>query len=354
MLTRFAIEPAALATSAKSIQDARERQIRKTSLRTLFDWWGRHGVLVDPRAGSTSVVSQVGNTELDPALRDLWRVALTQMGDARRISSGGSDVGPPINWSDLEAPSDFRSCRDTIRLALVEATRATVLGIADQDDDSSTYSVTCCGVDVTELMTFHLSKEYDRVDTLSSLDISSNENREDLWEERFAELARTSAEVVIVDRYGLEDLSADRSEKRFLTFLRFLERDARGCEVTLYTSCKAFSRDSSVVTRIDRELRNRITRLDPDRVRGVTVFLSPDDDFRRVFADRYIRFQQSICKIGHGLEIFAGPRVMRTNTFGYAAGPADLEKVKDTETKLKNRTKATIGEPFEYTPQSAR
>ena len=349
MLTRFAIEPAAIVSSGSKTQDQEARIESRSRHKRLIQWWRSHGILIDPKKGPASVVSSLRNIDLDPGIRDLWSVAWKQMIDIRRIDSNGAGACDPISWSELESPYDFQSYRDMIELALVEPIRAAVLGLSDDGTSTQYYSVTCCGIDVTKLLAFDLSREYARIDTLRHKSIPSGQKREVIWQERFAKLARCGKRVSIVDRHALVNIG--QNDNGFFSLLNLLDRDSQGCNITLYASSKAYHRSDVSIGHIDDQLKGKITKLNRKGVREVSVFLCPDSDFGKIYPDRFIRFDHCVCDIGHGLEVFSRPKTFRSNSFGFAASNVREKDALEIEKQLEKASRISIGDAFKYRPK---
>ena len=329
MLIRFAIEPDAFIDSASKYQNANSRRNNKVQHISLIRWWERHGVLIDPGNGENSVASIFSDDRLDASICDLWKQAWKQNREHRR--AGCHD----ICWNSVASLSDFNIHNYEIDLALVESTRALELGI-----EEDTYSVMCDGVCVCELLHYNMSSQCRRIAELAEKPILRKERTEHTWEERLKNLARYSKQIIVVDPYAVVNI--DGKNKGLFGLFNYLDRDASGCYVTIYSSIDSVDPSSLRVKYFDGLLKKEISRFNRKGIREVNVYLNPD--FNNIYKERYIRFDHGVCEIGHWLEALGMPKTSIDYAFAYSGSRAKYTQVRETERRLRERA----FQPFKY------
>ena len=303
----------------------------------LIDWWECHGILVDTGEGQDSITSTFVDKALDPGFRDRWQNAWKKKGIRRERSLG-------VFWDGLDTPSDFANYNDMVDLALAEELRTMILGIEDIDNADGVYSVSCNGVEVTQLLSFDLSREYRRTTELAVKPIPLNEQTMHLWNERFKSLARYSRQIVIVDQYAVRNI--DTNKKGLFALFNYLDRDASGCYVTVYSSIDTLDPDGVRVKHLDGLMREEISRYNRKGIREVTVYLTPD--FNSIYKERYIRFDQAVCEIGHWLEAVGMSKASMDYSFAYSGSKIKCDQVRETERRLEDGAFP----PFQYSTKN--
>lgn len=137
-----------------------------------------------------------------------------------------------------------------------------------------------------------------------------------LWSERFQMLAKISEQVTIVDRYAAWNFDNDQND--LLNLLKFLENDSPKCYVTIYSSPDAVRNSGEVdLDQIAIKLKNKVSQLGLNRIKKITLHLSPNHVFSTYAHDRYIRFDGITCVIGKGIEVFRNKKINANSTFAF-------------------------------------
>ena len=177
-------------------------------------------------------------------------------------------------------------------VAILEEVRAAELDIPEGE------SKYCHDVEVVRLPDLDMSVEFERSESRGRDRIRINKPVENLWRERFQRLAEHSHEIVIVDSYALRDNDIPGTAR----LLGLLDRDSRGCEVTLYASPRTELPEDTESIR--RKLLCTARQFNEGGIRNLAVRLHPEDDFRLYAHDRHIRFDRNVLQIGRGVRVF--------------------------------------------------
>lgn len=314
MLVNFNIDPDAIDNSTNEYHVS---ELRKK--------WQLSGVLARPSFddGSLSLISRKF-LELNQEKRSLWDDA----------------------WQEIENnPTLYLRCRDNFRVALVSETRATNSQIPK---GGSVYfrSASIGRVEWIRLKEAGASKEFEQAENLATTPISANQLVQRLWQDRFQSLAKTSQDIVIIDRYtAVESLNcvngAHGIDCELFRLLDLIEQDSRNCRVTVYSSCDAGRTNRSspslehLKVSLEAELRNR----NFENINAVTINLPNNYHFSGSAArDRFIRFGAKVCELGHGIDIFKGNRVGIGTTFTMKSNTEAIRHVHTIEAYLREKT----------------
>ena len=302
MLVQFAIETEAINDSATPAQ-----------IKRLLDRWERFGILVYPRRGDPAIAQTIG--KLAPAPRKYWQSTWTKVvkNNGRAFRCVSSD-GAVFDWERIDTPNALAASSSEFDVAILEETRAGVLEIPDGESG-------CYGqVEGIRLWDIDISEKFSRSETLSSTPIGIGGSIADIWIERFQRLAAYSSEVVVVDQYA----TRYNNKAGILRLLRFLDRDAQSCRVTVYSSPDNHGAGPQV---IEAQIRAATAKLSGRGIGSVNVQLFEESDFRKYAHDRHIRFDNSVVRIGRGIRIFEYPSVKEaTDVALYILKPGTLEQ----------------------------
>ena len=276
---QFAIEPEAINNSANAAHAKR-----------LLDCWERFGILVHPRRGDTVIAKTIA--KLEPVPRKHWQSAWVKvMKNNGRAYRHVSDDGVIFDWDGIDSPDALAASPNELEVALLEETRAVVLGIPDGESR-------CYGqVEGVRLWDIDISEKFSCSETLSSTPIGIGESTSDIWKQRFQRLAAYSKEIVVVDQYAVRPSNIGG----LLRLLRFLDRDTKDCRVTVYSSPDG---PGKAVQLIEARMRAEIGGLSGNGIGCVSVHLFDKSDFGKHAHDRHIRFDNSVVRIGRGIRIF--------------------------------------------------
>ena len=318
MLVRFAIETEAINDSATPAQ-----------IKRLLDRWERFGILVYPRRGDPAIAQTIGKLASVP--RKYWQSTWTKVvkdnGKAFRCVSSDGAV---FDWEGIDTPKALAASSSEFDVAILEETRAGVLGIGDGESEWFGQ------VEGIRLWDIDISEKFSRSEALSSAPIRIGESVANIWNERFQRLAAYSREVVVVDQYA----ARDNNKAGILRLLQYLDKDSKSCRVTLYSSP-----DSNVAAPqlIEAWMKAEAAKLSGSGIGSVSVKLFDQSDFGKHAHDRHIRFDNAVVRIGRGLRIFENPSVQEaTDVDLLILKPGALE-----QKELDLRRRATIVHSFQ-------
>ena len=279
MLVHFAIETEAIDNSAT-----------RAHITRLLNHWERFGILVYPSRGDPALGNTISG--LAPTARKLWTTAWARV----RKNNGNAyrwvrRHGPAFEWNKVDAPEALASVRDEFEVAVLEESRAAALEVPDGE------SRRCGKVEGIRLRDFDVSEEFSQAKTLGRASIDRSDSIRDIWSARFRRFAAHSRQVVVVDQYAVQNKNLDG----ILRLLNFLDGDARGCRVTVY-SC--LGRSGGGAGPVERRIRAEAAGLSGRGVASVGVRLFRRKDFQRYAHDRHLRFDNGVFSIGRGMRVF--------------------------------------------------
>ncbi len=284
MLVQFAIQDEAVNDSASPAHIIR-----------LLDRWQRFGMLVYPRRGDPALAKAIA--ALAPAPRKHWTMAWE-----KAIKNNGNSYrwipndGISFDWDQVDSSDSLAVFESEFEVAILEDTRAFDLDIPNGE---SRYFGQVEGI---RLWDIDVSARFSNSEMLSTTAISVGEAIGDVWTERFQRIAKFSREAIIVDQYATRDNNISGLFRLF----NFLDRDAKRCRVTIYSSIDPSSKGAKVT---EGKIRSQVARLNGNGIKLVQVLLFQEADFRKYAHDRHIRFDGSVFRIGRGLRIFERPKV---------------------------------------------
>ncbi|WP_322031825.1 hypothetical protein [Paraburkholderia sp. J76] len=289
MLVKFAVDPAALDT--RNI----EHSLAVALHRRVIESWREVGIFVHAGARLKESPFLEHVDKLPVALKSLWINAL----------KANKRVACPIDWD-----GDFGNTPDSqldvlarIDLALLESAKVTCY----TDIDDGEHGVCVPALGNVELCRFHSVEQSIRLNqarTTQNTSLLKNSNNADEWGKRYSAWLRICDNVVVVDRYGVQDYlrSFHNGEKPGLT--RMLDTVyARGKEapanVTLFVGDPKVTGDISTFI---AELR----KFCGDGIREIALFLVDDRVFREHGHHRYMRCDYAVFGIDRGIGAFSG------------------------------------------------
>ena len=284
MLLKFALEPDAIDNSTTQACNNRLTQA-----------WERFGVLVYPNPRDPSITDLIANLHQAPRRR--WQRTWAQvLRYPRRYRYSPMSGGGEFGFSGIQEPSDLAQV-DGFELAVLEETRALELDILEGEGKlfGDIEGVMLCDVDQ--------SQKFRRSHRRSEEIVRINKSVEELWQERFQRFAEYSRNVVIFDRYAVRD-DDNQNIRGLFRLLDFLDRDANGCGIVIYSSPDPSRNVAAEVESTQSRLESKVAELNSGGVRSLEVRLFRDDIFRRPGHDRHIRFNDNIFSIGIGVELF--------------------------------------------------
>lgn len=310
LLVQFAIETKAIDNSATPAHIAR-----------LLDRWGRFGILVYPRRGDPALTDRI--SKLPQTARKHWKTAWAKIaknnGNAYRWVSTGGCV---IEWNKVFTPESLASFDDEFEVAVLDESRAAALEVPDGEGRR------CGKVEAIRLRDVDVSEEFSLSETLGSAPIDIGESTEDIWSRRFQRFAAHSRHVVVVDRYAVRNLDG------ILRLLRWLNRDARRCRVTVYSCLDARVGGARL---IEGRVKAEVAPFSGRGLGSVGVRLFRDKDFRRYADDRHLRFDNSVFRIGRGMTIFERDLTRDATDVHFVVLPSGTRDKKETDLEQSGR-----------------
>jgi len=241
----------------------RDRASWVASHERLLQTWGQYGVLVLPKGdGIIKALAQ-----LPQQVRTKWHIALKSARFRRRIIEE-LDLS-----SALESLERLVTLSRQIKLACLEETRAVCFGL-DEDRLSivaADGSFEICKLDFADQSHFFRSEaEWNRM-------IYAGESRNDIWRERFQELALDCSNIAVIDRYCLgrfDKLCLEARECGLIFFLQKLSKlpRKRGHAINIYASELETMRNATM----DR-FGNTVRQIRFHSGTSVHVHIVPDD-----------------------------------------------------------------------------
>lgn len=305
MLLKFAIEIEAIDDSTTVAH-----------IKRLLGTWECFGILTHPPRGEKTIVDRINS--LGPAARKNWMMAWERVVK----NNGNAYRSDPIDgnahdWAKIDTPNALADCQHKFEVGILEETRAVVLGIPDGESRcyGSVEGVRLWDIDVSERFQYAL--------TLSKKPIGIGEATDKIWEQRFQRLAACCQNVVVVDQHA----ARSNNINGIFRLLRLLDRDARKCRVTLYSSP---GDAGDIPQAIEGNMRRAAARLAGTGIESFTVRLFDEADFRIYAHDRHIRFDNNVIKIGRGTRVFEYADVRE-------ASDVDLSTLKPGTTDQKER-----------------
>ncbi len=318
MLLRFVIEPS-------TFEDLVLRGDWGTFLGGLESFWPNHGMFVMPE-DFDDILDQ---SSLDRHSIGQWRTFL--MAGAKRTllqKNGG------IDWSGIQSWDDLKGVNGQFEIAILQrASTARFRSSADSE---------YCAHDPADQVTIEISRgdhllftcQSRKVQELGSKAVTQEETPSQVWEERLRNHIRHSTSILLVDIY------AARRSEGLQFFLEKLVTDGRQPGETLqavhiYSSYRAFSgTGDGTAASIRKELREGVTRM----IAGIgsvvpnleiQVHLFHEADLPN---DRWLRVDDNIIELGHGLEILE-PTRSQAFSFKLAGGDSGRQR-QESQLKL--------------------
>ncbi len=160
-------------------------------------------------------------------------------------------------------------------------------------------------IEVCSLAHLDLAKKFEKI--RDEIFVPEKLSTEEVWKRHFEGLAKYARQVVIFDRYAGTDAAGapsvptnrDYGTNGLRHFIDWLARDAQHCKsLVIYTAAVPRFRDDAVIEAIRRSCA-RAQRL------SVAVRLIEGDKESK-FHDRYVRFDNTVLRIGCGIEVLKG------------------------------------------------
>ena len=296
MLVPFIIEPGAYdATEFRS--DVRGRE-EKRLVKDFMDFWHDHGVLVMPEGYDwDACLENLGQNQ-----RDRLQVAYTAEGAFRKRNRRQGQ----ICWNELESHADLNQCAAQLDIGMfiLEPVRAMELGLSGDD-----LCKRCGQVEITLWGHVKATDSVTALRVLAQKPIQPEDTQQAIWEERLRGYAEYSKEIAIVDPFVVRGLSRDHQPS---TALPFLLKRLMGCElkngkrrnlhvVSTYGDEPGTNLDDSLAkikSNIERFCDGNVSN---SNIAKIKFSLLSHADHGAKFHDRWIRFDNNVITLDHGL-----------------------------------------------------
>lgn len=304
--------------------------------RGLLNIWQRIGILAHDGDGFNDSRIKRAIDALPQKLRPLWQELVERLpmlpADPRWDGIARNNNG---NLDALAA---------TAKVTLLDDVKAEVEFGLDESELSRVLA-SHPSLEVCRLVAAAEAQFFETALTLAGQHILANQTYTELWNSRFAILARAPIkQITIVDRYAVSqhyECPQDRLSG-LERFLRLLDKDATGRRyVTLYSAWTSELNQHQKVTSEDvqAELQTVLEHLPKGHVKRIKVVMLPNGDFGKLHHDRFIRFGEYVWDIGLGMKVFEGPFVAEQSTAGFKAGP-QTDSYKQAEAGLSTHVRA--------------
>ncbi|MBV4508881.1 hypothetical protein HU730_002315 [Pseudomonas sp. SWRI22] len=151
---------------------------------------------------------------------------------------------------------------------------------------------------------------------LSHSDILENDTADNVWQTRFASLARFSKKITIIDRYFFDSIwraaqvgKVDPGLSNFFTYLSLI-----GKKFNVKIISHGGERNSDfhcAVSSVFQKLRMSNAKI-ASALESLTLISSTEDFFRKESHDRFIGFDRHVCQVGNGMRVLGGTPLPRS------------------------------------------
>ncbi len=284
--------------------------------RNLLDTWQRVGILVHDGEDFSGSRIKKAIDALPQKLRPLWQELVGRL---------------PMLPADPQWDGIARNSNGTLdalaasaNVALLDDVKAEVEFGLDEAELSRVLP-SHPRLEFCRLLAAPQARFFEDAMRFSGRHIPAKQTYTDLWESRFAVLARAPIkQIAIVDRYAVSQHYECPQDKLsgLERFLRLLDTDATGKRyVTLYSAWTSeLNQPKVTIEDVQAELRGILDHLPKGHVRRVKIVMLPNADFGQLHHDRFVRFGDYVWDIGLGVKVFEGAFVAEQSTAGFKAG----------------------------------
>lgn len=295
MIFKFAIDPGFLETARQQkLEDSVFEQHEQ-----FLKMWCHYGALVSDIQLETFLNSQVSGMHQE--IRKRWQEAIRQKNRFRRVEV--NKVSKKPLW-EVETSSDVEELNEQVQTVFVDQRKRPTLQ-QSWERDSEICSFQAPGRSNNLLV----AQELDQVGI-------SPIQREDLWQKYFQPLAEISQNVVIVDRYAVDNLIdfADPSKVKDvgggMNFL-FKKLTQLPSKITVKVIAAVLKRDGEssnyfpdLLDARRKDLDSNVNPYDLGSIRKLTFCLLPNSVFRDEVHYRFIRFDKTYISTDKGVSVF--------------------------------------------------
>ena len=285
MLVKFALE-----------LDAIDGNVSWDVLNTLMQKWEKNGILVHPTLKDLAKVMNVSKKLGHPDARKRWITMWSTVGKgdtSLRLQPLSEDS---FDWEKIQSADDLAQHSGKFEVALLEETRAEVLGIGYGETKK---------FDEIEGVRFANHSLWPARFEINPFHIEGGSERKDIWEKHFQRLAEFSQNIVIFDRYAM----TERNIKGVFWLLARLTEISKASKIQINASLTEAGYDRNNLgskgfwDRLFRQIEERFKREFQDKrviTTKVRLFSDNNNPPFQFPHDRHIRFDNHVIGIGTG------------------------------------------------------
>lgn len=268
----------------------------------LLENWKNHGVLICQESKIESIIDAI--KQLPPKFHQRWLDAL----EYYTVSQCTGDWENFCEYKDFET---LTKLSDIFKTALSEeSVLQTIL--------NSNRGVSYCESTEFEIVSpsnINESINFKNSRKESISDIAENSNIKEIWDKKFRKLARHATQIDIIDRYFFSRLLDSISKKRktsIQTFIELLSAENKFYKLRLISEGGDIKSDE--MQSLLNYFEIRLSKIPNFRktISSISLVCNDEDYFQKSSHERFIRFDNLVCNIGVGMQIFESFPISRT------------------------------------------
>ena len=267
--------------------------VKPADIRLFFDTWKEYGILVHP--SRKEILSRNESEDLGKVWTVTWKKYQAEL-QYRSLNEGSFD------WEKIQSDDDLAQHSGKFEVALLEESHAKELGIGD-GETKNFGEIEGFIFEDHDLWRAEFQKtSLPRIASLTY--IASGSDREDIWEKYFRRLAEFSQEIVIVDRYAVQEPDI----QGIFWLLERLTDISKSSTIQINSSVNVQRGQDRRPYEIEEQFKKKFQN---KSVITTKVRLFDDrDPMSKIAHDRHIRFDNYVIGIGRGpAAIFSNERI---------------------------------------------
>ena len=290
MLVKFALE-----------LDAIDGNVRADDLNILMKTWGNFGILVHPTPKDGAKIKNVSENLEQIDAKKCWTTMWTTVGKGNsslRLQPLNEDS---FDWEKIQSDDDLAHHSGKFEVVLLEETRAEVLGVGVGETKN---------FDEIEGVRFANHSLWPARFERDPFYIQRGSERKDIWEKNFRRLAEFSQEIVIVDRYAVQEPGI----QGIFWLLERLTEISKRSKIQINASVESQRGQDRHHYEIEEQFKRKFH--DKSVITTKVRLFDDRNPMSTVAHDRHIRFDNHVIEIGTGPaaifsseQIFAGTNV---------------------------------------------
>lgn len=271
----------------------------------IIEYWTSYGIMVLSSQDKANIRLRECFDQLPVQIRKIWKTAYKY--NKHKIKYLDE---VPKSLPEIESILNYRVWSEAIDVFEASANDALKIGI-----DESRFSLEKDNIEFIKYFNIDESKCFSHAKTLSDADIQKKCTVNDVWKYRFSDLVDISENIVIVDRYAVNNFMTrkDCGLRRFIKECSEVNKSKNLTIVSSPDTGKYPWDPDEVKEKFLFFLSNHSTK----NFNSIDLYLVKNSFLGFESHDRYIRFDKMLCDIGIGLEILEGQKVMKKSTFRF-------------------------------------